>query len=100
MRWLAEEIGGQVDVHVPSTNKPHWKTCYRWRVSGKNAEAFVEAVLPHLRIKREQAELLLKFRDIRGKGKALHGTLSPQQVDEREEIKKQMNALNKRGEAS
>jgi hypothetical protein len=37
------------------------RTCWQWTASSLIAAAFLRAVLPHLRQKREQAELALQF---------------------------------------
>lgn len=96
VRWLGE-IGGSVDVHRPSTHKSNWKTSYRWRLHGKNAETFVRAVRPYLRIKHEQADVILELAAIRGKNNVPHGTLTEAQVNEREALKMRINELNRRG---
>lgn len=41
--------------------KGQCKPILHWRVTGKKAVACLEAILPFLRIKRQQAELALKF---------------------------------------
>ena len=97
MRWLEDLVGGTVDVHVPSTNKAHYKTCYRWRLHGKNAETFLRAVRPYLRIKHEQADVVFELQKVRGKNATLHGTLTEAQVAEREALKMRINDLNRKG---
>jgi hypothetical protein len=55
------------------------------------------AVLPYLVTKRDQAELILRFRAIRGKGLRPHGTLSAEEVAAREAMKLERNRLNRKG---
>ena len=38
---------------------------YRWELGGEKAQRFLKQILPMLRIKREQAELAIRFQDIR-----------------------------------
>lgn len=97
MRWLERDIGGKVDIHTPSTNQPHWRTSYRWRLHGQNAEAFLRSVRPYLRIKHEQADVVLAMSEIRGKNHVPHGTLTGEQVELREGFKRRINELNRRG---
>ena len=46
--------------------KPRGKAqrpCYKWHAASDIAETFLKRVLPHLRIKKEEAHLALQFRD-------------------------------------
>jgi hypothetical protein len=80
MEWIRDTVGGSLDVPRPSTHKPHWRPSYRWRLHGRNAETFIDALLPYLRVKRPQAEVVLRLRQIRGKDTVPHGTLTDDQV--------------------
>lgn len=56
---LASELfGGKVNVHRPTRNPRH-KEQHHWQLGGTRAVGPIEALLPHLRIKRERAELVL-----------------------------------------
>jgi len=59
---LQEKFGGQ----VKSASRSAGDQCSRWRVSNRGAEAFLIAVLPHLLVKREQAEIALELRALVG----------------------------------
>src|SRR4051812_46429745 len=58
--WLQETFGGAVSG--PSkVRKPNWRPTYQWKVSSRQASVVVEALLPHLKEKKPQADLLLKL---------------------------------------
>lgn len=57
---LKESFGGYLRIEKPysENSKPLWS----WQTTDKNAARCCEAVLPYLRVKRRQAELLLELR--------------------------------------
>ena len=52
-------FGGRIRKR-PGRN-PHHKTCWDWRISCREAGDFLKIVLPYLHIKRDRAEIALKF---------------------------------------
>lgn len=60
MKWLIQHVGGRYYGKYAETDKH--KARYEWRPSGKNNhEKIVLAILPYLVIKRQQAEVFLRF---------------------------------------
>jgi hypothetical protein len=58
--WLQKTFGGQVYLSKKETSKT--KAAWMWRITKKKSiELLLLAVLPYIRIKREQAKLLLDF---------------------------------------
>lgn len=58
--WLQATFGGQTYLSKKQTKRT--KAAWSWRITKKETiEKLLLAVLPYLRIKREQAILLLKF---------------------------------------
>lgn len=56
--WLKFAFGGYVyKMETP----PQHKTKWYWTVRARQAKNFIELVLPYLRLKREQAEIAIKF---------------------------------------
>lgn len=89
MKWLISHAGGRYRLGYPGT--PKHKARYYWAPSGKNNhEKVVLAILPYLVIKRQQAEVFLKF-------------LRADRVDqfdplnEKELLVNEMRKLNKKG---
>ena len=73
---------------------PNRRTMFYWQVTNKKAIAVVRALLPFLRIKRRQAEVLLKLRTIKDRGrKANTQCTAPRIRRTRPEVIKEMNAL-------
>lgn len=63
---LYECFGGVLSTQRPSTT--HGRELYGWDVTALKAATCVAALLPHLRIKRRQAELVLELRESRTPG--------------------------------
>ena|ERR1700675_1667322 len=85
MKQLIIHYGGSYRMTRPATTKH--KARYEWRPKGKaNLEKLLLGVIPHLLIKREQAELLLEWVRL---GYDTH--------DRRYEIIQRLNILNRKG---
>jgi hypothetical protein len=64
MRALVEMAGnGRI---VDQCNAARAKMCYRWELSPNQVRHVLPQVIPYLRIKRERAELVLRFQEIQG----------------------------------
>jgi hypothetical protein len=86
--WLHTTFGGQVYLSKKETNKT--KAAWSWRITKKKRiELLLLAVLPYLRVKREQAKLLLTF--VRMERTA--------PTDLRVTIYEELRALNSRGKS-
>lgn len=60
---LCEMFGGHVGTYQYNEHRPQ----IRWSLSGSRAADCCEALMPYLRLKRQQAELVIRFqREIRG----------------------------------
>jgi len=62
-RLLRETFGGSLRVDRPSTSRG--KPLYAWQATDLRAVECLRAILPHLRIKRAQAENCLALRDLK-----------------------------------
>lgn len=60
MNHFKSLFGGSIHVGNHKTN--NHRTCYKWCVAAKKAEAILKGCLPYFIIKREQAEVALAFR--------------------------------------
>lgn len=58
-----ESFGGGVYEHISEQKrqKTNWRRSWQWRVWNKGAADLLEACLPYLIVKKEEAELALKF---------------------------------------
>lgn len=89
MKWLVSHAGGRYYGKYAETSKH--KARYEWRPSGKkNHEKIVLAILPYLVIKRQQAEVFLKF--LRADRVCQDG-----QANEKELLLLEMRKLNQKG---
>lgn len=64
-RWICElfkfSFGGRIEISKKPTNKTF--TCWRWVVDGQDASDILKILLPHLHLKRAQAELAIQFQN-------------------------------------
>lgn len=83
VKWLVETFGGFFTKHTPSKGQI-W---YQWNLSGHAAApAFLSAILPYLKIKKREAQVLLDFY-------ALGSTINPQK---RQEFMNSIRAMKNR----
>jgi hypothetical protein len=93
LEWLRDSFGCGV-VARREANPTTGKVCCRWQLANRNATRLLVAMLPYLRIKRPQAELMIEFR-----GHFLpHGShgvpLSYEAVALREDYRRRLRELN------
>jgi hypothetical protein len=96
-RGVLEELervwGGIIHTHGKVISENH-KQGYVWRLNGKEGIPYLTAILPHLRIKRRQAELALEFaQTIKGGPPAL----TEETLIHRETLRNELTELNRRG---
>lgn len=59
IEWCKASFGGWIYTRIWK-NGENRKTGYIWQLTGKNLEPFLVMIYPYLRIKKEQAKLVLK----------------------------------------
>lgn len=94
---LKRDFGGS--IYGDRRRSPN-KTVYRWRIICSKALIFLETILPYLRQKRKQAELMIEYQKKIGakefwKGQGIKLTI--EESRRREDLYKQMRELNRRG---
>jgi hypothetical protein len=83
---LRELWGGRYDPHSRRT-KTNERQVWSWTVHDRAAGRLLETVLPHLVIKKEQAEIALEFVSLFGRGSARR---TPENKERRIELAKQL----------
>lgn len=75
------------------------KDCYKWRVSSASAITVARLLLPYLRVKRRQAEMLIAFQDeaLWTKGTGAGTCVPDDEWQRRQELYTDIRALNRRG---
>lgn len=96
MEWMAKKL--EINHHCVSRRKGKmkktWSKCYVWFLGGlKDIIYFLSIVIPYLRIKRKQAELLLEYCLIRYKQPRKNFTYTSRQ----HQIYKLIKNLNRTG---
>lgn len=69
---LKENFGGSYGIQKPGTMNS--KPIYKWWVTDRQAITFIKAILPYLLIKKPQAEILLRLRELKEKPRVQIGT--------------------------
>lgn len=80
---LKSEFGGHIRIAPNTDNK---KQMYHWQVDADRCATFLKAILPFLRYKREQVELLLEFQTL--ESKRVDNLQATETADKIKELKK------------
>ena len=103
INWLKKQWGGSVNTRNRNMKrwKSNWRTCYRWRLNQGRIVEFLTAIRPYMIVKRRQADLMIEYyqkrtKSITGIFNGRHGSksFSPEEMEFRETIYKQMKNLN------
>lgn len=81
--WFLVTFGGWVQQREPDGLR-HKKTCYEWHPCGQDVDWFIQLMLPFLKIKQQQAYLMLAYR-----------SCSYGQTEKRSRIMERIQALNR-----
>jgi hypothetical protein len=93
--WLQERFGGS--VYIFTRNSPIHKPRFNLRWVGKHSTALLIVLLPYLVLKRQQAELCLRYYS---EGRNFHdgnNRLPEFEYERRKQLHAALKALNKRG---
>lgn len=67
---LIQQLKAQFGGRIQSAKKyARRKQCYNWHLTQEQAARFLKPLLPYLREKKEQAEILLEFQRVKDKHK-------------------------------
>ncbi len=93
IEWLREEFGGHISSNSRSKLANGHRPCWAWRVMSNQAKNFLELLLPHLKVKKRQAELAIAFQNSRGRR---YGSLPlpESELAERERFRFELRRLN------
>jgi hypothetical protein len=96
MSWVRANFGGK--LYAPRASRlPIHKPMYTWYINGEPALAVIRLVMPYLRVKSRQAELLLALGDLQvPRGKRSLG-VPRHLLDARAPLLAELRALNHRG---
>ena len=72
-QWLRLNWGGNVYKGTTKT-KPHYKQAWKWTIVTNKSINFLEAILPYLNLKRDEAELAIQWQQIKRKRGSRHIT--------------------------
>ena len=65
--FIQRYLGGS--IITTGNSKDGWAPLYRWYVTANRALRILQSILPHLRVKRKQAELAIEFQKNHGRMK-------------------------------
>lgn len=93
--WLHQTTGlGHIAPHFDA--RPENKSAWLWSLWSREAQSLIEQVLPFLLVKRQHAELGLRFQSTM----RLNGGLTEEEWLERAKMHETMRLLNRRGRNS
>lgn len=98
LRDLAGRYGGKVRPFRKATDT--WSAAYTWTITGAKATAMLELLLPRLRLKQEQAHLLIKCQELRREmplNRFSRPGWTPRLLTRGQAIREQVMALNRKG---
>jgi hypothetical protein len=94
--WLKSTFGST--VHLQKATRPGCKNSNRWVCTHRRAVAFLQLVMPYLKLKKTQAVLAINFQGSKNwGGKNRWYRKTQEEIDFEDKCLKEMKALNKRG---
>jgi hypothetical protein len=94
--WIDTTFGPGTRSEIQK--KAHWKTSLEWTITGKRVHHLLKALLPYLRVKREQAQLLLTLEEAKASREG--GSVIPADMTRWEAIAVEVRHLNRKGSSS
>ena len=91
--WLRQNFGYRRKVLIMENRQTRgWNNVYTWHLTGAGAEKFLRKILPYLKVKRQQAKVALRFRELL----SLPGIkLAAKNLARREQLCAELKALKK-----
>lgn len=94
---LKKEFGGYYALFKSRAINGKGNDFVYWRlVSNKSAE-FLKLVIPYLRVKKRQAEIVIRMHELKLANRGKHKEPSLKEMNDRQELIKEIRLLNKRG---
>ena len=96
MEWLKKHFKGSFCQSNKQTKK--WKVAYAWSITSQKALTFLKNILPYLIIKKERAEIAIKFQSSKESGR--NWLFNPKTKDElmgENNYYQEIRILNRRG---
>ncbi len=96
MDWFRTKYGGSVYT-LPSQGA-NYKPVLRWALWGSRAASFIEYIRPYLKLKQEQADIVISFQNLRSVFHTCQRVpLSEEFIEEATVLKEAVAILNKKG---
>ena len=91
---IQKEYGGNIGRLNRNKKNPNHRDWFNWQVANLQAKRFIEDILPYLVIKKEQAELALKWQDIKSNRHYGRGHLvTEEELCTRNKLKEEISRL-------
>lgn len=105
--WIRDSFGGRVWIKKQPSDK-NWKPSYTYEATARVAYSLLKSVFPFLKLKKEQAEILIRFQEEKNCRKKMNiqnkkgqftgmNELSENELNRRDVIINRIHELNKRG---
>jgi len=93
MNWLVERFGGGITHHQ---FKNSWKPLFTWQIYSQQAAEFLRLILPFLKLKWQQAEILIELENMKSTNYRFR-PLTGAEYDKRNALREAARILNHRG---
>lgn len=83
MDWLHSVFGGYLQVRNSkntTNHKQEWKESYTQKLTSNQALEFLNLVYPYLRVKKKQAEVAMKFQEVKLRKTSRFAKITPEQL--------------------
>ena len=91
--WCKERFGGCLSIQKTRKNRPKERPCYHWIVNSQIAASLLRQCLPYFIIKRDQAEIAIKFQETMKRGNFIY----PGVLEQRAEMMGKLLSLRPHG---
>lgn len=93
IEWFASRLGVTVRSRTPRSAR--YRMQYHVRVAGKRAVNLCVILLPFLRVKKDQANLMIRFGDTYNPHEGWERKITPEVHEKREQIRLEIMRLNR-----
>lgn len=92
LKYIQSLLGVGTIIKKDTTKYPKWKSCYNYQVCSEQALEVLKVIEPHLVLKKEQAQLAIKYQSEPSENNGKNGN-SIEYTSKQEEYYLQMRAL-------
>ena len=98
LKLLKEMYDGCLfEIKDPPSKNKNGKPVLMWRIAAQKARLFAKDLIPYLRMKKRQAEIIIEFSEIKERSRRAGSRWTPINEQERQLLVDEIHTLNHRG---